>query len=213
MFQFLCFVNIFQTVYPRVADTWLANFESQLQGCVQHPGQREGLKVGEILPLAEHQELQRGAVRDVQDPSQELVHGVQELRQGVVRDVQEPSQDLVNGVQDLRQGAVCGVQDLHQGSTQLLHDGVARVVQDGPHETQVQSFVNFLSSEELPCEVQMNVKSRTRDLTLSEKVLLHKDSAVLGLNFEEELAARSLPVEVKMPEVVHLDILTHPLEP
>jgi hypothetical protein len=43
--------------------------------------------------------------------------------------------------------------------------------------------------------------------------LLHKDSALLGLNFEEELAVRSLPVEVKMPEVVHLDIFTHPLEP
>ena len=148
MFQFLCFVNIFQTVYPRVADTWLANFESQLQGCVQQPGQREGLEVGEGLPLDEQQELQRGAVRDVQEPSQELVRDVQELRQG----------------------AVCGMQDLHQGSvraTQLLHDGVARVVQDGPHETQVQSFVNFHSSEELPYEVQMNVKSRTCEPTLS----------------------------------------------
>ena len=35
MFHFLCYVNIFQTVFPRVADAWLANFESQLQGCVQ----------------------------------------------------------------------------------------------------------------------------------------------------------------------------------
>ena len=59
----------------------------------------------------------------------------------------------------------------------------------------------------------MKVKSSSRDLTLSEKVMLHKDSALLGLNFEEELAVRSLPVEVKMPEVVHLDIFTHPLEP
>ena len=73
MFQFLCFVNIFQTVYPRVADTWLANFESQLQGCVQQPGQREVLGVGELLPLEEQQELQRGAVRDVQELSQEVV--------------------------------------------------------------------------------------------------------------------------------------------
>ena len=85
------------TVYSSVADTWLANFESQLQVCVQQPGQREGLGVGEVLPLDEQQELQRGAIRD-----------------------------------KLRQGAGCGLQDLHQGSVrapQLLHDGVARVVQ------------------------------------------------------------------------------------
>ena len=87
MFQFLCFVNIFQTVYPCVADTWLANFESQLQGCVQQSGQLEVLEVGEVLPLEEQQELQRGAVRDVQEPRQELVRSVQELRQGIVRDV------------------------------------------------------------------------------------------------------------------------------
>jgi hypothetical protein len=131
------------TVYPRVVDTWLANFESHLQGCVQQPGQREGLGVGEVLPLDEQQELQRGAVRDEQEPSQELVCGVQELRQGTVCDVQEPSQELVRGVQELRQGVVCGVQDLHQGSVrapQLLHDGVARVVQDGPHENSGSEF-------------------------------------------------------------------------
>ena len=101
MFQFLFFVNIFQTVYPRVADTWLANFESQLQGCVQHPAQREGLEVGETPTLAVQQDLQRGVARDVQVPSLELVRGVQDLRHGVVRDVQDPSQELVHGVQDL----------------------------------------------------------------------------------------------------------------
>jgi hypothetical protein len=112
-----------------------------LRGCVQQPGHRDGLGLGEVLPLDEHQELQRGAVRDVQEPSQELVspdlvRGLQDLRQGTVRDVQELNQELVCGVQELRQAAVCGMQDLHQGSvraTQLLHDGVARVVQDGPH--------------------------------------------------------------------------------
>ena len=114
----------------------------------------------------------------------------------------------MRGVQDQRQGAVCGVRDLHQGSVQLLHDGVARMEQDEPH---------FLLSEKLLSEVQMKVKSSSRDLTLSEKVILHKDSAFLGLNFEDELAVRSLPVEVKMPQPVdwaaqHVQGLRHLLQ-
>ena len=63
------FVNIFQIVVPRIADPWLANFESQLQGCVQLPAQREGLEVGETPTLAVQQDLQRGVARDVQVPS------------------------------------------------------------------------------------------------------------------------------------------------
>ena len=78
------FVNIFQTVYPRVADTWLANFESQLQGCVKHPAQREGLEVGETPTLAFQQDLQQGVVGDVQVPSQELVRGVKDRDRGAV---------------------------------------------------------------------------------------------------------------------------------
>ena len=104
---------------------------------------------------------------------------------------------------DQRQGAVGGVRDLCQGSAQLLRDGVVRMDQDDPQ---------FLS-ENLASEVQKEVKSTSRDLTLSEKILLHKDSVLLGLNFEEELAVSSLPIEVKMPEVVHLDTFAHPLEP
>ena len=193
MFSIFMFVNIFQIVVPRIADTWLANFESQLQGCIQHPAQREGLEVGETPTLAVQQDIQRGVVGDVQVLSQELVRGVQDRDRGAIRDGQDPAKELVSGVQDQRQGAVCGVRDLHQGSVQLLHDGVARMEQDKPH---------CLLSEKLPSEVQMKVKSSSCDLTLSEKVILHKDSAFLGLNFEDELAVRSLPVEVKMPQPV-----------
>ena len=130
MFHFLCYVNIFQTVFPRVADAWLANFESQLQGCVQQAGQPEVLGIGDVLPLGGPQELQHGAVREVQ-----------ELHQGAVREVQ-----------DLHDGSVC--------AEQQLHDGVVRVVQEEPHETQQESFVNFNSSEELPQEVKLNVLAR-----------------------------------------------------
>ena len=203
MFSIFMFVNIFQIVVPRIADPWLANFESQLLGCVQLPAQREGLEVGQTPVLAVQQDLQQRVVGDVQVPSQELVRGVQDRDRGAVRDGQDPPKELVRGVQDQRQGAVGGVRDLCQGSAQLPRDGVVRMDQDDPQ---------FLG-ENLASEVQKEVKSTSRDLTLSEKILLHKDSVLLGLNFEEELAVSSLPFEVKMPEVVHIDTFAHPSEP
>jgi hypothetical protein len=60
--------------------------------------------------------------------------------------------------------------------------------------------------------VQKEIKSSSRDLTLSEKVLLHKDSILLGLNFKEELEVLSLHFEVEVPEVVRVDALSHPSE-
>ena len=113
MFSIFMFVNIFQIVVPRIADPWLANFESQLRGCVQLPAQREGLEVGQTPVLAVQQDLQQRVVGDVQVPSQELVRGVQDRDHGAVCDGQDPAKELVRGVQDQRQGAVCGVRDLH----------------------------------------------------------------------------------------------------
>ena len=82
------FVNIFQIVVPRIADPWLANFESQLRSCVQLPAQREGLQVGQTPVVAVQQDLGNAQV-----PRQEL--GVRDQDRAAVRDVPQP----VSGVQ------------------------------------------------------------------------------------------------------------------
>ena len=123
---------------------------------------------------------------DARVPSQDL--GVRVQDRQAVRDVPEP---------------VCGVQVQRQGSAQLLREGVVRLEPEDPQ---------FLGKN-LANVVQKEIKSTSRDLTLSEKVLLHKDSILLGLNFEEELTVSSLPFEVKVPEeVVHVDAFVHPSE-
>ena len=77
------FVNIFQIVVPRIADPWLANFESQLASCVQLPTQREGLQVGQTPVGVLQQDLGDALV-----PSQDL--GVRDQVRAAVRDVTEP---------------------------------------------------------------------------------------------------------------------------
>ena len=113
------FVNIFQIVVPRIADPWLANFESQLASCVQLPTQREGLQVGQTPVSAVQQDLGVAQV-----PSQDL--GVRVRERGAVRDVPEP----VLGVQVQRQRAVDGVRDLCQGFAHLPREGVVQMEQE-----------------------------------------------------------------------------------
>jgi hypothetical protein len=137
-------------VYPRVADSWMANFDSQLQSCFRQPGQPEVLGLGDVLPLG-------------------------------------------------------GLQDLHHGAV--------RAVQEEPHETRQESFVSLDSSGKLPKEVKLNVLARDCGPTLSERVLLHNDAALLGLDFVNELAVESPQVGAYVPVVVDLDHHEHVPEP
>ena len=65
-------------MYPRVADSWMANFDSQLQSCFPQTGQPEVLGLGDVLPLGGPQELHHGAVRAVQELHGGAVPAVQE---------------------------------------------------------------------------------------------------------------------------------------
>ena len=68
MFHIISYVsNIFQTVYPRVVDSWMSNFDSQLQNCFVLGGQPEVPGLGDVLPPGGRQDLHHGAVPAVQD--------------------------------------------------------------------------------------------------------------------------------------------------
>ena len=69
-----------QTVFPRVADSWMANFESQLESCVKQPLQPEVLGLGEVPPLGDLHGV-------VQQP------GVLGLGLGIVQAVKEKSRE------------------------------------------------------------------------------------------------------------------------
>ena len=70
-----------QTVFPRVADNWMANFLSKLESCVKQPLQPEVLGLGEV-PLL-------GVLHKV---VQQL--GVLGLGIGIVRAVKEKSREI-----------------------------------------------------------------------------------------------------------------------
>ena len=59
----------------------------------------------------------------------------------------------------------------------------------------------------------MNLLARDCGPTLSERVLLHNDAALLGLDFVNELAVESPQVGVSVPVVVDLDHHEHVPEP
>ena len=68
MFHIISYVsNIFQTVYPRVVDSWMSHFDSQLQNCFVQGGQPEVPGLGDVLPHGGRQDLHHGAVPAVQD--------------------------------------------------------------------------------------------------------------------------------------------------
>ena len=86
-------------------------------------------------------------------------------------------------------------------------------VQEGAHGTRQESLVSLDSREELPREDKFNVLARDSGPTLSERVLLHNDTALLGLDFMKELAVETPQVGAHVPVDVVLDQHMHVPEP
>jgi hypothetical protein len=115
---------------------------------------------------------------------------------------EQPEQPEVLGLGDV----------LPLGGLHDLHHGVVHAVQEESRETRQESFVRLASSEKLAKEVKVNVLAQDCGPTLSEKVLLHNDAALLGLDFVKEFAVEH-QVGDSVPVVMDLDLHEHVPEP
>ena len=96
------------TVFPRVADNWMANFLSKLESCVKQPLQPEVLGLGEVPPRVADiwiescvkQPLQPEVLGLGEVPPLGVLHGVVQqlgvlgLGLGVVQAVKEKSREI-----------------------------------------------------------------------------------------------------------------------
>ena len=92
-----------------------------------------------------------------------------------------------------------------------LYHGAVHAVWEESRKTR-QEVLSASSSQKLTKKVKMNMLAQDCGPTLSEKILLHNDAALLGIDFVKELAVEN-QVGDSVPVVMDLDLQEHIPEP